>query len=454
MRLFVLLVLATHTVVLAVEVEGAAVALIDDGEKEKRILRFVDGLPIDERADFLNKLDIQIQAEAASTTEPKPAGPAAGASRSPATGQESSAAASVLRSTYSQVEEAKRVHLSPAPSLAAGRWIPAPPEGDLFLSASEEHTKCVHKAESQGGSDRGDCDEFDKNGPVVWKSSLAMYRPYNGTKEQLKRLMHDNKFQRFVVIGDSLTRQWSASLKCFLEVDLKAQNRVYVQALYVWKECFGRPQSCYDAVMRRTLHQGIFRPDRTTVVVNIGHHIAAHFAVFHDNITGVVDGTWIDDYRKAMTAVIKWLQKVANTEELQKSVFFRTTSPRFFHGGDWDTTPKGTCGGKAAPDENAAWSDISRTYPTQPQQNLAMLDLLQNTSFQILDTAPLMISREDGTYDCTHFCMPGPNGIWTSLLMQRLMDTWLQERQQQRQQRKLQREQRRKQRRKRRQRGG
>jgi hypothetical protein len=407
MRLFVLLVLATHTVVIAIEVEGET-RLIDDGhetnEAETRILSFVDGLPIEERVDFLNRLHNGLLPESSMLQLPD------------------SPAVSVLRSTYYQVEEAKRVHLSPAPSLAAGRWIPAPPEGDLFLSFSDEHTKCVHEHESQGGSDRGDCDAFDKNGPVVWESSLAMYRPCNGTKEQVKNLMHNRKFSRILVIGDSLTRQWGASLQCFFKVDLKIKNSVYVQALYVWKECFGKPQSCFDNVMHRTLNQGMFRRGRTLVIVNIGHHIAAHFADFHDNATGVVDGTWIDDYRKAMTALIKWLQEVADTEELQKYVFFRTTSPRFFHGGDWDTTPKGTCGGKAAPDEHVAWSDISQTYPTQPQQNLAMLDLLQNTSFQVLDTAPLMISREDGTYDCTHFCMPGPNAIWTSLLMQRLME--------------------------------
>ncbi|OMO56101.1 PC-Esterase [Corchorus olitorius] len=112
--------------------------------------------------------------------------------------------------------------------------------------------------------------------------------------------------------------------------------------------------------------------------------------------------------------IVKWLDsKLASHPNLQ--VFFRTTSPKHFFKGEWNTG--GTCD-----------NTIPLTRGTEVLQEESMdkvvADAVNGTRVKILDITALSDLRDEAhishygrkPMDCLHWCLPGVPDTWNELL--------------------------------------
>jgi len=149
--------------------------------------------------------------------------------------------------------------------------------------------------------------------------------------------------------------------------------------------------------------------EKDYVVFNFGHH------------TGKKLGeTWPSQY-------IEILEKALQLDFGRipdHHIFFRTTTVRHFLAlkGDWNTEHSEA--GGIAPDATAHWSWYGGNSPEQPKQNLLVLEVFLGNHtarrFQVLDTAAMMLSRADSSFDENHVCLPGPMDFWSRMLYYRI----------------------------------
>jgi hypothetical protein len=341
--------------------------------------------------------------------------------------------------TKSQLSEARRIHSSPSPSLAAGLWT-SNHKSDPFNSDeyTSEHLQCLHW--EYQGINHG-CKATKS---YAWTSDLPMYAPYQGSTQALQNLVN-NRFKRFVLIGDSVTRELFYSLSCLLKhkLGLKGKDkrtRVWgsgdmwttdlVSYIPIEGKCGPSGRTCSFAERFNEIVNGaadglppqlpyVANPETDVVVVNIGHHFSPEITDFK---TGKKQ--WPPEYKDALDTLVAYLSKLFKGHEDQ--VFFRTTESKFYRVGEYDTHPGRMACEKGvqdltSPTQNATWTDFQPISRTQPLQNEMLFKALENTKFSLLDTAPMTLSREDTTCDCLHLCMPGPIEAWNQLLFQRLL---------------------------------
>jgi hypothetical protein len=342
------------------------------------------------------------------------------------------------------IRAAAAVHADAAPSSRAGRWVRADASTDwLTTGHSPQHLVCLdterqgncyndsanmqaadeakrsrHHFMAQGAAIRNGADVLAGRNEWAWRaadtnrSAQGLYEPLSMSRGEFEvrfRAFLDEG-SRFHVIGDSVSRQFAKSLECMirhkLDVDNKAAVVVYQLLDSMWGSEPKKLRRYLSAVRKRDV-----------VVLNAGLHVdpAKGKGFRHGD-----PPRWLSLYALAVQHLFEALAEFA----LDASrVFVRTTTVRFVSrdaGGDWDGGEPVVCGG-TAPDPRAAWSSFGGWYPSQPRQNQMLLTALDATPWQLLDVAPLTLSRAGAVFDCTHLCLPGPMEVWSSLLLNRVV---------------------------------
>jgi hypothetical protein len=247
--------------------------------------------------------------------------------------------------------------------------------------------------------------------PAVWG-----YAAYNGTYRDLKKRV--NLFVRaggrFVIVGDSISRQFAKTLECTLAHKLGLGDDA--ERAVVFCPSHGlqleRTRRCIDAARVEDV-----------IVINFGLHV--HPQKDSSFRTMSPDGrrcTWqvfFEEMLQHYLALIK--AKTASGSIDASRVFYRTTPPRFVSrgGADWDSG-KMACGA-TAPRPEATFDDYGGHYKAQPLQNHLLLSGLDHSSVQLFDVTPVTLSRSDTAFDCSHLCLPGVMDTWASMLLNRAL---------------------------------
>ena len=218
-----------------------------------------------------------------------------------------------------------------------------------------------------------------------------MYKEWSGSRANLKKKLENvlGATGKIIVFGDSLSRQFYRVLDCTLVHKLGLNHRVvYVPWMYGGKLEYSI--STFDVI-----------------VLNFGHWLQ------HDHRS-------VKDQHKALKGGWKDAFKSLQDQNINSQrVFVRTSQPRFVHAnspGEWNTTNKPLFCGSKAPNITASWFDFTSNHQfVHPDENLALLDILKSTQFQLFDIAPITLSRSDTTFDCSHNCMPGVQDTWASI---------------------------------------
>lgn len=317
----------------------------------------------------------------------------------------------VMNVTFQGANLSKNVHTSPFPAKAAGQWIYQPdqvqPPSHSYLKClnQERHGNCHNsptisakqprKRAVLNGFVHNSPGMFTGMDPYMWESNLTDYKissDYNSVQKLIKN-------RKFFLIGDSLTRQWRQSLLCEFQHLLhmtQQEAKESVHYLKLEKE-FPDPTALQQFIENAT--------DRDYLIFNMGHHIDA----------GHMGKKWPRRFQHEISKA-----RVADFGNI-RHVYFRTTCVRHFLSGHGDYNTSTYNVGGYAPNEYATWSSFGGNFPeTLPTQNLLALDILSDSTIEILDVSPMMLARGDASFDGTHFCMPGPIDYWSKMLYYRI----------------------------------
>ncbi|KAJ8438178.1 hypothetical protein Cgig2_033057 [Carnegiea gigantea] len=131
-------------------------------------------------------------------------------------------------------------------------------------------------------------------------------------------------------------------------------------------------------------------------------------------------------YRKALTTWATWVDRHVN--RLRTHVFFRSTAPAHFRGGQWNTG--GHC--------REAQKPLDEMHIDHPEKDLITLEVIRKmkTPVIFLNVTGLSSYRIDGhpskygkspgkrgssAEDCSHWCLPGVPDAWNELIYHQLL---------------------------------
>lgn len=308
-----------------------------------------------------------------------------------------------------------------------------------FPSSKACHT-CL-RSERQGNCGS---DNYEYTGGLqhwVYFGGRAEERLYNGTIVDLRRCLTP---KRIVMVGDSLTRQQDRALRCLLpEVGMDSawvgSNLTYINCPYLIQEgknlsdILHWPMSQLCAPLETVLQHPINAID--VLQLNVGQWV-------DEAKLGMLGVKWADAFQaKIVQHTLARLHKLLSRRSSPTHVLFRTTASRFFRDGDFNTKPRGWCGCKgltgnpgrcrptiaAHPNALAIYADFNPISRVLPEMNQLLVQLFcaakSNASrqvFEILNTAKLSLAREDASFDCSHFCLPGVPDAWNLMLLNRV----------------------------------
>jgi len=320
-----------------------------------------------------------------------------------------------------------QVHKATFPASVAGQWVYEPNQAYI---PTPQHLQCLDQ-ERQGNchdpeawkksSDKAKKTRHNsllKNGisnsigilnasdPWVWHSNNNLCNYYNVIPyrndehdQYRKRIGSILSNRRIILVGDSLTRQWSQVMRCeIMHILGKSEEEAKQIVPYV------KMHKGFNGDLSQIRYQGPFRTatEHDYVVFNFGHHVGALLG--NDTI-------WPSKYAKVLTDALDVdFGNIPNNH-----IFFRTTSVRhFIRGkGDWNTNSSKV--GGSEPNMHAIWNMYGGDSPEQPQQNLIVFDTIL-PKFKILDISPMMLARGDASFDGEHMCLPGPMTYWSRML--------------------------------------
>ncbi|XP_007048436.2 PREDICTED: protein trichome birefringence-like 14 isoform X1 [Theobroma cacao] len=216
---------------------------------------------------------------------------------------------------------------------------------------------------------------------------------------------HHGWAYRFRSTNTTILHTWSARLCDRKPINATDPNTLYAMHLD------GQP-----AFIRENLNQ------INVLVINTAHHWSKTM-VNMDKEVMYVNGTPVHDkfLRNIENAkifkvnnIVKWLDsELASHPNLQ--VFFRTTSPRHFFKGEWNT------GGKC--DNLVPMTRGSEVLGDESSDKIVAA-AVQGTRVKILDITALSDLRDEAhishyghkANDCLHWCLPGVPDTWNELL--------------------------------------
>lgn len=220
----------------------------------------------------------------------------------------------------------------------------------------------------------------------------------------------DGWVYRFPNTNTTILFYWSASLCDLVAINSSTDPAASDIAMHL-----DRP----PAFLRRLLHRF------DVLVLNTGHHwnkgkIRANRWVIHVNGNPNEDKR-LNDIWGAMNftvhSIVRWLDSQLPLQPRLKA-FFRTTSPRHFRNGDWNTG--GTCDSSTTP--LAGGSEVLQDESSDKVVESAV----RGTKVKILDITAISELRGEahmsnssykGGYDCLHWCLPGVPDTWNELLV-------------------------------------
>ena len=335
------------------------------------------------------------------------------------------------------IRKALKTHRASSPAALAGKWI-FPERGKAFdwlqTKHSANHLKCLDQ-EFQGNchaDGNGSAKEANSsrhkfmaklgsailNSPSILQGrNVYSWRPrvphpalnvsLNDLKARVKSFQSTGG--RIHLIGDSLSRQFFKTLACMLSHKLQVTDLVR----FHWASL--NPASAIAYVGPQDF-----------VVINFGHHIDPSKSDYMRAVDKSGVPNWETKYSEALKRLFGVLSEATRKQQIvdHSRIIFRTSDVRHHRANesDWDGGSV-SCGSPDEPSQdfsgvlNASWGDYGGRYPALPRQNEILLQALDSTDYALLDTSPLTLSRRDASFDCSHFCLPGPMDTMSALLI-------------------------------------
>uniref|UniRef100_A0A803KPF5 Trichome birefringence-like C-terminal domain-containing protein n=1 Tax=Chenopodium quinoa TaxID=63459 RepID=A0A803KPF5_CHEQI len=213
--------------------------------------------------------------------------------------------------------------------------------------------------------------------------------------------------KRLVFAGDSINRNQWESLLCLLTSAVKDPTRVY--------ETRGR---------RITKNRGAYSFKFVDYQCTVEFYVT-HFLVREARINYYQEGKQvyphldaIAAYKKALLTWATWVDRYINPHTTQ--VFFRSTAPAHFRGGQWNTG--GHCREARRPlnemyIDNLDKDHIAREVINTMKTSVTFVNVTGLSSYRI-DGHPSKYGKNPGkkgsSEDCSHWCLPGVPDAGTS----------------------------------------
>ncbi|KAL5060696.1 hypothetical protein RYX36_032300 [Vicia faba] len=260
--------------------------------------------------------------------------------------------------------------------------------------------------------------------------------------------------KRLVFVGDSINRNQWESMLCMLLSAVKDPKRVFeARGRKIVKEKGNYSFRFLDYqctveyyVSHFLVHESkarVGQKRRPTLRIDAidhgssrwrGAHIlvfnTAHWWSHYKTKAGIYyyqEGTMVHPrlnvstaFRKALTTWASWVDKHINSKKTQ--VFFRTSAPSHFRGGNWNS------GGHCTEATHPLKETLNTTYP---EKNVIVEEIIKRmkTPVTLLNITSLSEFRIDGhpsiygrktrssrIQDCSHWCLPGVPDTWNEML--------------------------------------
>ncbi|CAI8615191.1 unnamed protein product [Vicia faba] len=282
-----------------------------------------------------------------------------------------------------------------------------------------------------------------------WQPQHCHFPRFNAT-EMLELI----RGKRLVFVGDSINRNQWESMLCMLLSAVKDPKRVFeARGRKIVKEKGNYSFRFLDYqctveyyVSHFLVHESkarVGQKRRPTLRIDAidhgssrwrGAHIlvfnTAHWWSHYKTKAGIYyyqEGTMVHPrlnvstaFRKALTTWASWVDKHINSKKTQ--VFFRTSAPSHFRGGNWNS------GGHCTEATHPLKETLNTTYP---EKNVIVEEIIKRmkTPVTLLNITSLSEFRIDGhpsiygrktrssrIQDCSHWCLPGVPDTWNEML--------------------------------------
>ncbi|KAL2902728.1 Protein trichome birefringence-like 23 [Bienertia sinuspersici] len=338
--------------------------------------------------------------------------------------------------------------------LFTGDWIPNP-AGPAYINETcdfiEEHQNCM------------------KNGRPDSEYLFWRWRPRTCELPQFHavRFLEMMRNKTWALIGDSISRNHVQSLVCMLtkveEAELFYHDEgwkskgwrfpLYNLTIYVIWSPFLTEAATYEdinGVSTQDIELHLDKLDKkwTDLYENVDYMIFSSGKWFVKKAIYYENGTILGChrcqnhtelniefvYRKTLDLVFNF---IANSDH-KGVIFFRTSTPDHFEGGEWSS------GGKCNRTIPFKEGEVQMKYLDKMLQQIELEEFNKTVatafengvSLKLLDFSQLSLLRPDGhpgpyrqhypfandenaqvQYDCLHWCLPGPIDVWNDIIM-------------------------------------
>lgn len=346
-------------------------------------------------------------------------------------------------------------------SLFSGEWVPHKEE-PLYTYKScsfiEDHQNCLKNGRPDTGY-------------LYWR-----WKPHfcESPRPDLGKFLELMRNKHWAFIGDSISRNHVQSFLCVLSTVEKAtevyhdenyRNRRWVFPLHnftvsiIWSPFLAKAAIFEDingvSTSEIQLHLDILDKDWTDQYESFDYMIFSggkwfsKTAIYYENNTELgchhcSKGNFTDiGFNFAYRKVIRNVFDFIIGSKPKGNIFFRTSTPDHFEGGEWFSG--GTCKREVPIKEGEfelnELDKIIRDVEVEEFEKVSVEASENGVNFRLFDVHPLSLLRPDGhpgpyrfyqpfakgenakvINDCLHWCLPGPIDSWNDLLMEMILN--------------------------------